>query len=132
MGVLAGVLTQSGCAGGGEDTGPPPVITLLAPSEGATVCGDPLLIEIAVENFTLIPLAQGTDPGKEGGHVDLYLNGQAAAMMDTATASLDGIAEGLWQLKVELSHADHSPVTPYVNDLAYITVDPAACAAVTP
>ncbi len=132
MGVLAGALTQSGCAGGGEDSGPPPAITLVAPAEEATVCGDPLLIEIAVEDFPLIPLEEGADSGRKGGHVDLYLNGQAAAMMDTTTASLDAIDEGLWQIKVELSKADHSPVTPYVNDLAYFTVDPAACAAVTP
>ena len=51
------------------------------------------------------------------------LNGQDADMIWDESTDIEGVADGLYQLKVELSNADHTPITPYAGDLVYITVD---------
>lgn len=113
----------------GEDTGPPATLILVQPADGATICGDPLVVEIAVEDFELIPIAEGEDPGRPGGHVDVYLNGQDALMLDHRKGEILDVADGVYQIKAELSNADHSPIKPYTNALAYVTVDATACEA---
>ena len=37
------------------------------------------------------------------------------------------VADGLYQLKVELSNADHTAVEPYAGDFVYVTVDATRC-----
>jgi hypothetical protein len=38
-----------------------------------------------------------------------------------------GVEAGEYQLKAELSNADHTPVDPYAGAFVYITVTEAAC-----
>ncbi len=104
----------------------PPSVSILAPEEGAALCGPDVAVELAVEGLTLVD--PNTDGGAGTGHVDVMLNGQDALMAASESFTLHGVEAGAWQLKVELSNADHTPVEPYAGDFLYIDVLPAeAC-----
>ncbi len=112
----------------GEVDGGDPFIELVAPVEGETVCGSPLAVEVVVENLELVAPVEDVSLAEPGtGHVDISLNGQDAAMVWAETTDLTDVADGEYQLKVELSYADHTPLEPYAGDLAYITVSAAVC-----
>lgn len=103
-----------------------PSVAIAAPLDGATVCGTPLAVDVVVDGITLVdPNGDATDPGT--GHIDVMLNGQDVAMTGTERFEVNDVPEGAYQLKVELSNADHTPVEPYAGDLVYISVSEAAC-----
>lgn len=130
-GVVVVSLMLLACAGE-VDSGGDPVLTLVSPLDQDVVCGAPLAIEVAVENFTLGNDASD-DPPDDLGHVHPYLNGEEVGQEYKASFVVahmpDGsdIAEGVWQLRVELARADHKAVEPYTSDKAYITVDNSKC-----
>ena len=104
-----------------------PSVSLLAPEDGAEICGSDVAVALAVEGLTLVD--PDTDGGAGTGHVDVMLNGQDALMAASQDFTLHGVEVGSWQLKVELSNADHTPVEPYAGDFVYIDVLPlASCA----
>ena len=99
-------------------TGGTPRVSILAPQDGESVCGPDVPVELAVERLTLVE--PDTDGGAGTGHIDVMLNGQDALMAASQDFTLRGVEEGAWQLKVELSNADHTPVQPYAGDFVYI------------
>ncbi len=111
------------------ETAQDPRITLLSPKEGDVVCGEPLQVEVQVENFTLTEEEGGVYDEPDGtGHAHVYLNGQEVLQGGGESMEVPGpIADGAWQVKVDLANANHSPVEPYTSDTAVITVDAAAC-----
>ncbi|MFN7145792.1 MAG: hypothetical protein ACK4YP_18600, partial [Myxococcota bacterium] len=118
----------------GEPVNTDPTITIVAPADGSTVCGTPLVVETVVENFTLVePFPEGTEelPEPGTGHIDVALNGQEASdwMFGGETLVIPSVpdGDGAYQIKVELSNADHTPIEPYAGDYVYVTVDTAAC-----
>ena len=104
----------------------PPAVTIVSPADGATVCGAPLAVTLEVSGLTLVP-PEDTDAAPGSGHVDVMLNGQDVAMTGTERFEVTGVPEGAYQLKVELSNADHTAIEPYAGDLVYIDVTEAAC-----
>jgi|JI6StandDraft_1071083.scaffolds.fasta_scaffold1048362_1 hypothetical protein len=105
-----------------------PTIALLQPVDGATVCGAPLVIEVQVDNLDLVaPVDDPATASPGTGHVDVTLNGQDVAMFWAETIEVPGVEAGEYQLKAELSNADHTPVDPYAGAFVYITVTEAAC-----
>lgn len=122
------LLTLWACAGGAVVNNGDPYVQILTPTEGETVCGDPLLVEVEVANLTLVPPVEDPEQAEAGtGHVDIMLNGQDADMVWETTAEIEGVEDGEYQLKVELSYADHTPVEPYAGDLIYITASEEVC-----
>jgi hypothetical protein len=113
-----------GCPSGPEGD---PSLVILTPEDGSTVCGDPLHVEVQVENFELVPLVEGEEPEPGTGHVDVWLNGQSAGMTELEAFDLEGVEPGEYQLRADLVLADHETLDPYVGDFVYVTVDPAAC-----
>ncbi|MBM4367147.1 MAG: hypothetical protein FJ102_13110 [Deltaproteobacteria bacterium] len=110
------------------DSGGSPTIRLLSPTEGAVACGEPLAVVVQVENFVLVPPADTGEEAEPGtGHIDVMLNGQDVAMAWEENIDVYGVVDGAWQLKVELSYADHTPVEPYAGEFVYITVDNEVC-----
>ena len=105
-----------------------PTVRILTPQDGDSVCGDPLHVELEVHNLTLVEPVGDPDQAVPGtGHADLMLNGQDADMVWDTSADIEGVTDGEWQLKVELSNADHTPVEPYAADLIYVTVTATSC-----
>ena len=97
-------------------------MAILVPADGATVCGTPLHVELDVQGLAF------TDPDDlDGPHVDVMLNGQDVRMVAADSFDLPDVADAAWQLKVELSGADHAPIVPYAGDFVYVTVAEAAC-----
>lgn len=121
--ACSGSESDSGSATGGDVS-----VELVTPTEGSTVCGTPLFVEFEVFNMELVPWEETPENPQPGtGHADIVLNGQDATMVWVTTAEIDDVPDGEYQIKVELSNADHTPVTPYAGDLAYITVAQAVC-----
>ena len=112
----------------GADTGAngPVALTLLSPTDGATVCGDPLVVETDVQNFTLTNETI-EDAGDNFGLLHVYLNGQEVAQSEVETVTLYGLDEIAWQLRVDLARANHEALDPYVGTTIYITVDNSLC-----
>lgn len=129
------LLALIGCPVGSADKSPTdcpvegedPYVELVAPLEGAVVCGTPLRVEVCVANIVLVPPSDPEDAEPGTGHVDIQLNGQDASMVWETETDISDVSDGEWQLKVELSYADHTPVQPYAGDLAYVTVDATEC-----
>lgn len=114
---------DAGLVNGGD-----PYVAILEPLDEATVCGDPLRVEVDVANFTLVEPVEDPAQAEAGtGHVDIMLNGQDADMIWDLDTEIAGVDDGVWQLKVELSNADHTPVEPYIGELVYITVNEDMC-----
>ena len=105
-----------------------PSIAILAPKDGAVVCGSPLDVEVRVDGLELVaPVPDPADAEPGTGHVDVMLNGQDVAMVWETTIRVPDVEDGEYQLRVELSNADHTPVEPYAGALVYVDVSEAAC-----
>ena len=109
-----------------EDSGGAPELTLVSPKDGDTVCGDPLAIDSELENFTLANVDPDEASADEG-HEHLWLNGQEAAQSYEEDFIVTGIADGEYQLRVDLARADHTTLEPYVGVTIYVTVDATVC-----
>lgn len=115
-----------GCTGTDSAAGPI-ALTLLSPKDGDTVCGTPLLVETDIENFTLTNDSNEDAPSNVG-HMHVYLNGQEVAQSEEETVAVSDVADGAWQLRVDLALANHEALDPYVGQTVYITVDHTVCA----
>ncbi len=117
------------CTGAPSETGA--TITILSPLPESRVCGTPLVLTTAVTGITLVdPFPDDTDPPEAGtGHIDLAINGQEEDdwMYSGEQIVVTGLADGYYQVKVELSSADHTPIEPYAGDLVYVTIDSGVC-----
>lgn len=113
------LLLFAGCAS--ED----PAVQINTPEGGATVCGEPLVVDVVVENFTLVDM--GGDAAAGEGHIDVTLNGQAITMGDEPPFDVFGMEDGVWRLTAELVDAAHQPLVPPVLDSVDITIDNATC-----
>lgn len=115
-----------GCTG--EDSASGPIaLTLLSPKDGDIVCGSPLRVETDVENFTLTNETIEDAPSNVG-HMHVYLNGQEVAQSEEEVVAISDVADGAWQLRVDLALANHEALDPYVGQTVYITVDHTVCA----
>ncbi len=105
-------------------------VAILAPADGATVCTT-FDVELDIRGVILVDPYDPPDPLPEGAaHVDLTLNGVDAEMAQTESVTLGppNIETGFtYQLKVELSAADHTPIDPYAGDFVYVTAEDSAC-----
>lgn len=119
------LLLALGC-GGELDSAGPPSLTLVSPTEGATVCGEPLAIDTELENFTLSTV-DPEEAAPEEGHMHLWLNGQEVAQSYEEDFIVTGIVDAEYQLRVDLARADHTTLEPYVGVTVYITVDNTVC-----
>ena len=112
---------------GGDTESTEPRVTLLAPVEGDTVCGDPFALEVVVENFILVGFEE--EQKREGiGHVDIQLNGQNRWMTYMDEFEIPHVDEGIYLVKALLVHEDHYPIEPEISDSATVTVDAVGCA----
>jgi hypothetical protein len=120
------LLVLLGCGDGGDSAGAP-TLTLLAPADGDTVCGDPLVVQVDVENFTLTNEDKEDSPD-DLGHLHVYLNGQEVAQAGRETVEIRDVADGDYQLKTDLALANHDALVPYVGtEPIYIVIDSTAC-----
>lgn len=105
-------------------------VTILSPADGATVCTT-FDVELDIRGVVLVDPYSPPDPLPEGAaHVDLTLNGVDAEMTqgESVTLGPPDIESGFtYQLKVELSAADHTPIDPYAGDFVYVTAETSAC-----
>ena len=111
----------------GSDTGnAEPRVTLLAPVDGDTVCGDPFALSVIVDNFNIVGFE--SEEKREGhGHVDIQLNGQNRWMTYMGEFEIPHVDEGIYLVKALLVHEDHYPIEPEISDSATVTVDASAC-----
>jgi hypothetical protein len=114
--AMIAAMMMMGC----RDDSLPATLQIVAPADGAVVCGDPLEVTFEVQNFDLTP-------DLSGGHIDVALNGQAAAMVGATTLTIDMVKPGEYRLDAYLANADHTPVAPFAGDFVFIIVE--ACAA---
>lgn len=122
------VIPLPACADPGDSGETEATIRILTPEDGDTIYGTPLHVEVEVSGLRLVQPLDNPDEAEPGtGHVDVMLNGQDADMIGDETSDIPDVADGLYQLKVELSNADHTPIQPYAGDLIYITVEAARC-----
>lgn|GEM_PF-6952190 len=119
-----------GCAGDSDstvDTGPPPDIRLITPSEGDTVCGTPFHLVVEVDHYSLIGFDQPESSVPGVGHVDIKLNGQNRWMTPDLDFEIPEVVDGVYLVEALLVDGEHHPIEPYVGDEAQVTVDAAAC-----
>lgn len=120
------LLSLFACVGNPDDTGAcgAPELTLLSPEDGATVDGDPLVVDTETRCFTLIAEGgYGDDVPDNVGHIHVFLNGQEVATGSTDQTVVPDVAAGVYQLRVELALENHEALDPYVGTTIYISVD---------
>lgn len=122
------ILALLACTGDGGDTATSdaPSLTLVSPEDGDIVCGTPLVVVTELENFRLTNETI-EDPPPDLGHMHVYLNGQEVAQTDDTTVEINDVADAEYQLTVDIAHADHTALDPYVGVTIYVTVDSSTC-----
>jgi hypothetical protein len=104
-----------------------PSIKIVSPPAGATV-GNRVEVQVRISGLTLDgtkigqPAAQ--NPGV--GHWHVYVDGKYAGLSVSDVISLPNdampsISAGSHEIKVQLHHTDHTPLTPEVTDTAVVT-----------
>jgi hypothetical protein len=120
------LLLLTACPGERDDSGGAIALTLLSPADGAVVCGDPLVVDTRIENFTLTNETMEDAPD-DVGHLHVYINGQEVAQADREHVEVTGQPDGEAQLRVDLALANHEALDPYVGTTIYITIDDTLC-----
>jgi hypothetical protein len=104
-------------------SGAQPSIKIVAPTAGASVDGDEAVVQVAVTGLTL----DGTKIGQPAsqtpgvGHWHIYVDGKYAGLSVSDVVAIPNdampqIAAGQHEIKVQLHHTDHTPITPDVTD----------------
>ncbi len=106
-----------------------PTVTILEPAAGATVCSTSFHVRLQIENLTLVDPYTPPDPlPPNSGHVDVTLNGLDVEMTQGEELDIGAAESGFeYQLKAELSNADHTPIEPYAGDFIYFKAEESAC-----
>jgi hypothetical protein len=110
---------QTPASGGGEQ----PSIKILAPAANASVDGDEAVVQVAVSGLKL----DGTKIGQPAsqtpgvGHWHIYVDGKYAGLSVSDVIAIPNdampqIAAGTHEVKVQLHHTDHTPITPEATD----------------
>ncbi|MSQ02561.1 MAG: hypothetical protein EXR71_11855 [Myxococcales bacterium] len=126
--VASGCSTPTDSADSAEPSGPPTIV-ILEPEADATVCSTSFHVRLQIENLTLVdPYAPPDPPLPNTGHVDVTLNGLDVAMIQGEDLDVVDAQTGFeYQLRAELSNADHSPIEPYAGDFIYIHAEESGC-----
>jgi hypothetical protein len=104
-----------------------PSIKVVSPADGASVNGR-VVVQVAVAGITLdgtkIGLPAEQNPGV--GHWHVYVDGKYAGLSVSDVISLPNdampsITPGPHEIKVQLHHTDHTPLTPEVTDTINLT-----------
>ncbi len=109
------------CAGAAQAA---PTLSILAPTEGATIDSGTVLISVNITNLTLNGSAIGQSSVAGEGHFHIYLDNvwlRAEVQTDTYLA---GVASGPHVLRIELSQNNHTELG--VGAQVNITVQPGA------
>lgn len=109
--LMAGGLLLAACGSGGDGgtaaaaspSGAKPRLSILAPTDGATVSA-PVKLQIS----TNVPIGP-PDSGKD--HVHVFLDGrtQSYTVVPSTTYTIKNLPSGKHTISVTLQHADHSP-----------------------
>ncbi len=128
--VLAvwGCSTPTDSADTAEPSGPPTIV-ILEPAPDATVCSTSFHVRLQIDHLTLVDPYTPPDPlPPNSGHVDVTLNGLDVDMIQGEELDIAAAQSGFeYQLKAELSNADHTPIEPYAGDFIYIKAEESAC-----
>ncbi len=114
---------------------PVPVLSIVSPSNGATVPAGDVTVTIKVNNFNIVD-KQGQPSVSGEGHVHFYLDvpapttpGQPAipasgvwAHVSGTTYTFTNVAQGTHTITVQLVNNDHTPLLPLVTAQVTITV----------
>lgn len=102
-GLLLAACGSSGGGGAGKPSGDPPRLSILAPTDGATVT-PPVKLRISTNAQLGAP-----DTGKD--HVHVFLDGrtQRYTVVPSTTYTITTLPSGKHTISVTLQHADHSP-----------------------
>ena len=114
------------------DTPDAPSISILVPSEGATVCGNPTIVELEIAGATLAsPLAErnvAVDPlAAESVSIEVKLDGADVALALDTHLELEGVGDGPHSLAVRLVDAYGQGVDPGAVDEVAFTTSQDAC-----
>lgn len=85
-----------------------PSVSILSPSEGASINSGTVPLSLDVQNFTLNGSAVGMAAVTDEGHYHLMLDGAYAKFDYTTSTFLSDVAEGPHTVLVELANNDHS------------------------
>lgn len=98
------------------------MVTIDNPTEGMTLYGGIMDLNLTVTNFVLDPSAigQANVPGE--GHWHLYINDQLMGPYAVEDIQLTDLPAGDHKIEVELVNNDHSSLDPKVSDVVNITV----------
>lgn len=89
-----------------QEAGAVPALSVTSPSNGETVAGPDVNVEISVQNFVVGNPGAGID-----GHIHYTLDGGSVVMKyDTDPISLPGLTDGTHTLNLELVDNNHQPL----------------------
>ena len=101
---------------GSQQTTPAPVtgplLRIVTPTNGATVEGDRILVQLAASNFTLVAPGNRVSPGD--GHIHVFLNGDEQFGAQTLFG-FPNLQPGRYTIRAELRNSDHSQLSPPVS-----------------
>lgn len=101
---------------------PMPMIEIISPSNGTTLDGSTLDLEVEVTNFMLNATAVGGANMMGEGHYHIYINDDLVGPYTNLSVMLEDLPAGDHVLKVMLVNNDHSELGIEAMDMIYFTV----------
>lgn len=89
-----------------------PLLRIVTPTNGATVEGDRILVQLAASNFTLVAPGNRVSPGD--GHIHVFLNDNEQYGAQTLFG-FPNLQPGRYTIRAELRNSDHSQLNPPVS-----------------
>ena len=127
--LLAGCVSNNG-------TSQTPTLTIMQPTNGATIAGTDLMVTIQVSNFNIVDM-QGQPAVAGEGHVHYYLDYDAPTTQGkpavppsgvtwqtiaATTYTFHNVSAGSHFVSVELVNNDHTPLNPAVTAKVTVTM----------
>jgi Domain of unknown function (DUF4399) len=134
--LLASILLGLALSLAACNISPPATIRITSPADGATVKGPKVTVEVAVENWTLMPA--GSPAADATGHLHFFIDtpasvvpaGQAIPPTDTNPAYIHAGKAPLTSREIELSPGQHT-ITVVMGNTGHVALDNPAPKSIT-
>lgn len=102
-----------------------PTLSVLAPTDGSTITGDKINVQVDVNNYDLVDFRSKSTPNEGQGHVHIWLDTdvtnpkEAYKLINDKTVDFDNVKPGDHTLTVQLVGNDHKPISPAIKQVIH-------------
>jgi plastocyanin/uncharacterized protein YegJ (DUF2314 family) len=102
-----------------------PTLNVVAPTEGSTITGDKVTVQVSVDNYELADFRSNSTSKEGQGHVHIWLDTDvtnpkvAYKLINDEPVIFDNVKPGEHTLTVQLVGNDHKPISPAIKKVVH-------------